>query len=434
MGLWHCQFVDQEQSDEEAEEFGDYDDMGMSRQQKAAKTEFAGATLELRDDGTYALQAEDYNSSHGTWTVDGARLALRESEDCTNGYEGLEYSYSSEESFTVAFKLNADSHDGLDVLVLTFGRDQPRARAAASDAFVDRLLSLDDEDEVYELLDELLDGDTDATELARELWDAWVAGTIAADPESDSHWLQTLAFGDERLIESGGFAHAHAKHALETLEYDRDREMFDIVEEVFVHLPKDDDADAVLAPLFRGKWLDTMTASRFMGGGVPEEFFERRLMPQPDADDAARAHLRKGYYTRFEAIEKLYPGGHPDLPAVVLRYRGRGLLDVPQAMIRERGIEAEALASAIAWLEDADNNHASSTGLSMMMHALVLLVAEGSELPPVLTEALSQEIKGMIMGSPSDDEKARLRQLAAELPEDQRKLVHARFWLDAKAG
>ena len=460
LGMWYCELVDQEQSEDEADAYGDYDDMGFSREQKASKTEFAGATLELFEDGRYELKAQDYNSSHGTWEEDGGSVALRQADDCINGYEGLEYSHGGGDRFTVSFKLNADSHDGLDILVLTFGREPPKQKGPKPDNFVDQLLAVEDEDELYEVLDEAFgnpddDGDDDGDDddddgprapkterrppeaLCAELWDAWLEGRIAADPEAEDHWLQTQAFSDERVTEGGGFSHRHARHALETLDYDDHREMFGVVEDKLAHLPEDPAADAELAPLLAtaqdGKWLARLVESRFLGGGHPEAFYARPLLPQPETAEASRAYLSKtGYYTRFEAIEGLYPPGHPDLAKIALRYRGRGLLDVPLELIERRGIRAEAKAAALAWLEDPKTNKGTTTGLSAMMFALVFAVEDGESLPDSVVEALGTEIKGMVMGSPTDEEKAKLRAIAAKLPEEQRARVHARFWLDPK--
>ena len=67
-----------------------------------------------------------------------------------------------------------------------------------------------------------------------------------------------------------------------------------------------------------------------------------------------------------------------------------------------------------------------------MMFAVVFAVEDGESLPDSVVEALGTEIKGMVMGSPTDEEKAKLRAIAAKLPEEQRARVHARFWLDPK--
>ena len=438
LGRWYCELVDQEQSEDEADEYGDYDDMGFSRQQKASKTEFAGATLELFEDRRYELKAQDYNSSHGTWTEDSNGVTLTQADDCINGYDGLDYAHGGADRFTVCFKLNADSHDGLDILVLTFGRTPPKQKGEGPQSFVDRLLEAEDEDEVYEILDDVFENEQrPAAELCAELWDAWLEGRIAADPEAETYWLQTQAFGDDRVTEGGGFTHRHARHALETFDYDDDRDMFNLVQDRLAQLPEDEAADAELAPLIAsaqdGKWLGQLVQSRFLGGGLPEAFFARALMPKPETDEASRAYLSKtGYYTRFEAIEQLYPPGHEDLAKIVIRYRGRGLLEVPLELIARRGIRAEAKAAALAWLESPSTNKASTTGLSAMMFAVVFAVEDGEPLADAVVEALGVEIKGMVMGSPLDEEKATLRTIAAKLPEDQRALVHARFWLDPK--
>ena len=123
LGIWYCTLVDQEQSDEEADEYGEYGDYGDSEPQKADRTEYAGTTLELLDDGRYVLKGpQDYQGSHGTWTEEGGSVRLTQADDCVNGYEGLVYAIHCGEQFVVGFKLVPDAHDGLDIVVLTFGR------------------------------------------------------------------------------------------------------------------------------------------------------------------------------------------------------------------------------------------------------------------------------------------------------------------------
>lgn len=123
-GTWHCEFVDQEQSEEEEDEYGDYDDDGESRREPASQTDFANATLEFFEDHRYKLTANDYSNSAGRWSIDeNNRLVLKESDDCTNGYEGFSWStFNGRDSVTIGWKLNDDSHDGLDTLILEFGR------------------------------------------------------------------------------------------------------------------------------------------------------------------------------------------------------------------------------------------------------------------------------------------------------------------------
>lgn len=437
LGRWYCQVVDQEQSDAAEEAFGAYDDGGMSREQKAAKTEFANATLEIAKDGRYTLEGEAHNRSHGTWRAKGKKIELSEAEDCTNGFEGLEYAFGDDERFTLGFKLNDDSHDGLDTLILVFGREAPNAAGADASTLAGKLAAADDEDEVYDMLDAAFDEADDPSALAAELWDAWMAGQLAADPAADNARLQSLAFGDERLVEAGGFSHVHASHALRTLEYDRDRAMFDTVVDLLPRLLKDDAADAELAPHIadaaNGKWLERLTASRFQGGGTPEAFFARALMPQPATDEAARAHLKRVWdFTRSEAIEHLYPKGHPDFVSVILKYRGKGLLTLPLEWIDQRGLRAEAREFAEAWLADPASRVASSAGLSMMMFAMVFAVEAGDDPSPALAAALATEPKGSVSGGPDPSEKERLRGYAAKLPGDLRELAYARFWLTPK--
>ena len=123
-GTWHCQFVDHEQSEEEEDEYGDYDDSGESRREPASETEFAGATLKFFDDNRYKLTANDYSNSDGHWSFDeDNHLALTQSDDCTNGYEGFLWtSFNGRDSVKIGWKLNDDSHDGQDTLILEFGR------------------------------------------------------------------------------------------------------------------------------------------------------------------------------------------------------------------------------------------------------------------------------------------------------------------------
>ena len=111
LGLWYCELVDQEQSDDEAEEFGDYDHFDRPPQ-KAAATEFATTTIELREDGTYRLEGPEWGSSHGTWSKSDG-LALREAEDSSNGFDGLEYAHHSGERLVVAVARRPEHHPEL---------------------------------------------------------------------------------------------------------------------------------------------------------------------------------------------------------------------------------------------------------------------------------------------------------------------------------
>lgn len=427
LGLWYCELVDREQSEAQAEEFGDYDDYGDRPPQKAAKTEFATTTIELLADGTYRLEGPEWGCSHGTWTHKKKDLTLSEASDSSNGFDGLEYAHHRGGRLVVAFKLVPDAHDGLDVLVLTFGRTPPKARGPKPESFVDRLIAVEDEDELYELLDAL---EGEPAELERALWDAWIDGRFLIDPESDLYSLHLQALESEALSKAGGFTCAHAKHALTTVSFDEQRDLFDAVLNRLALLPEDARAEAELAPLIAGPWFDRMVSYRYLGGGLPEALFHRRLIPQPAMDDACRAHLQKTYYTRFESIERLFPPDHPDFAKIVIRYRGRGLLELPLAQIDARGVADEARAAAIELLADSQAERSMELWLSAILFAVVLSIRAKQPLPALVLDNLAKERKGMVMGGLSEQEKVTLRELISALPEDQRALVGARFWLN----
>ena len=426
LGLWYCELVDQEQSDDEAEEFGDYDHFDRPPQ-KAAATEFATTTIELREDGTYRLEGPEWGSSHGTWSKSDG-LALREAEDSSNGFDGLEYAHHSGERLVVAFKLVPDAHDGLDVMVLTFGRTQPAAKGPKPDGLIEQLLSTDDEDEVYELLYEFED---DPAEVERALWDAWVDGRFLSDPHSDLYSVQRQMLEHDNLRKAGGFTHAHARHAL-TIDFGEQADLFELLIEKIARLPADEVADAELQPLLMGEHVQPIARLRFLGGGLPEEFYRRRVVPQPAMDDACRAYVLRTYYTRFESIERLFPSGHPDFAQAIVRYRGTDLLTLPLSTIEERGVAGEVLEVALELLADESATQSMELWLSCVLLGVVLPLRAGQPLPPIVLENLSKERRGTVMGGLSEDEKARLREMVTALPPEQRKLVHARFWLDQK--
>lgn len=250
LGLWYCALIDQIQSEEEEQEFGEYDDNFDRPPQKAGKTDFAETTLELLADGSYRLQSMDWACSHGTWTASEDAFVLTEDDGSSNGFERLESSHRDGEHLVVAFKLVPDAHDGLDVLVLSFGRNPPVARPEGTIA---RANALADDDDVYSLIDA---HEADPAALARELWDAWVAGALLLDPDTETFDFQLQLLGSDALRESGGFGHGHAKHALIHLRPEQDRELLELVLELLPCLPIDDDADAELAPLVTTPWRE----------------------------------------------------------------------------------------------------------------------------------------------------------------------------------
>jgi hypothetical protein len=137
-----------------------------------------------------------------------------------------------------------------------------------------------------------------------------------------------------------------------------------------------------------------------------------------------------GYFSRFEAIPGLFPAGHPDAAKVAIRYRGRGLLELPLAFIDERGLCEAALTAAIELLATPEAERAMELWLNAMVFAVVLSVRAGQPIPAPVLESLAEDRKGMVMGSLGDGEKDMLRGWIAELPADQRSLVEARYYLD----
>lgn len=427
LGLWYCHTVDQEQSEEEEDEFGEYDDFGREPQ-KASKTEHAQTKIDFRSDGTYELTGgDDYMTSKGTWTLDGTNLELTEVEPA-GGYDGMEYTFFRGSSLTIAYKLIPDAHDGLDILVLQFTRDEPKARGPKPEGLVDRLAQAEDTDEMWEALDQELDEkERDPAEVARELWDAVVQGQLLADPESDAFHDQLEAIGDDRLTESGGFTHDHALALLPKTE-PRD-DLGDLLQDLIASLPADA-KDEQLAPHMSEEWLKEFAQSRFLGGGAPEELFRRPVFPQPAMDEASRAYALRSDYTRFEAIEQLFPPGHPDSARVAIRYRGQGLLSVPLALLRTRGLVKEAREIALATV--ADDKAMRSLGIrhSALVFAIALSVELGEPIPNAVFEELTHERQGMMFGSLTPEERQELEQMIADLPEARRELVTEKLYLD----
>ncbi len=430
-GKWFCRLVDQEQSDDESEEFGD-DDYGFDAEpQKASKTEFAGATLVFNDDETYRLEgADDSLCFFGTWKHDDDGLELTEHEDCINGYDGLEYTYVGQDTVTVGIKLIPDAHDGLDILVLTFSREPEPVRGTKPDDFVGQILFAEDEEDIDQALEDAEEEGRDPVDLARDLWDAVVDGRLAHDPESEIHYLHTSALGAEIITQSvGGFNHDHAIYCLGNVDYDDNRDLADLAIDMISTLAPGP-RDAELAPLLPDAWLDRMVSSRFLGGGAPEELYHRALFPQPRTDDACREYMARSYYTRFEAFEHLFPEGQPSTAAVLIQYRGKGLLHTPLALLRERDLVAQARDHALAFLQDPAHVHSTSRWQSACIFGLMLSFELGEPVPEVVFTALSTEGGGMTMGSMNADEKADMRNAIGSLPKAQRDLVTRRLFLD----
>ncbi len=153
MTIWYCHLVGQEQSAAGRKKYGAHPDAGKRRPVKAEKTEFAGATLEFKPDGTYTLAAPEFapTNSHGTWSSKDDVLVVTQAKDCINGHEAVQYVRSSGDAVVFAFRLVADAHDGLDTLVLTFRREAP-AEAVPAGGFLEQLLAAKDETEVFEVL------------------------------------------------------------------------------------------------------------------------------------------------------------------------------------------------------------------------------------------------------------------------------------------
>lgn len=428
LGRWYCHTVDQEQSEEEEEEFGEYDD--YREPQKASKTEHAQTVIELREDGTYELTgSDDYMTSRGTWTLDGGDFELTEVEPA-GGYEQLEYVSYRGDRLIIAYKLIPDAHDGLDVLVLTFTRDEPVARGPKPEGLVERFAVAEDEDELWEALDEALDEqERPADEVARELWDAVVEGKLLVEDGSERYDAQASVLGDERLQEPGGFTHAHALHLLPKMR-PRQHDLADLLADLIGTLPPDP-RDEELAALMGDDWVREFARLRFLGGGTPEALYRRPLFPQPQMDDACREQLRAGSeFTRFESIAHLLPPGHPDTAGVVIRYRGRGLLETPLALIRERELQSQARAAALEALADEKAMRSLSRRQSACIFALVLSIELGEPVPEIVFTTLSQEAKGMMTGSMNADERKTVKGLIADLPQEQRELVTERLFLD----
>lgn len=347
-GTWYCQLVDQVQSDEAAERDG-FDERSGERQQPAAKTDFAGARLELHADHRWELDARDPYPSFGTWKLQRGELRLTPAEDCIKWYERIVSSGFSGDKLVIEVELIPDAHDGLDVLVLVFGREAPVERVVPA-GYIAQIREAD-EDAFYALMDEL-DGEHGA-ERAREIWDAWAAGELAADPDSPHHEIESWAVREPRAIERGGFTHAHALHALAVVDPVQDDQLAYTIEDGIVRLPEDSVKDAELAAQMSPGWIDRFALSRITGGGISAEFYRRMVVPRAATDEATRRLLLAcNDYTRFDQIAELFPGAHADLPAVAIRYCGYQLLLLPLALLEERGLVDATRAALASMLDD----------------------------------------------------------------------------------
>lgn len=426
LGTWYCHVVAQVQSDEEFDAYGPYGDPRPPM--KASRTAHAGATLRLDEDNRYELASDgEALSSFGTWSIEDGRLQLTEAEECYNGFDGLEFVDPLGGSLRVGFKLVPDAHDGLDVQVLEFGREEPATRP---DDPIEALLWAEG-GEMWDVLYELVDsGEWEAAEIAAHVWDAVVEGRCAADPTEDVYWTHVDLLGSEIIVgSSGGFTREHALYALEHVDPAEQRNLANILTDMLVALPAGP-RDADLEPLVTEKWIRHLTHYRNVGGGPPEEFFDRAFFAQPLTDDISREYVGTQRYSVFDSIPRLFPPGHPEAAAVAIRYRGRGLFDIPLAFLRERGLESEAREAALAFLADEDNAARSGLWLSAILFATALTLERNEPLPQAVTAALQTELSGMIAGGLTADEKERVKALISDLPEDQRNLMSRRFFLD----
>jgi hypothetical protein len=435
IGTWYLQLVDQEQSEEEAEEFGEYpNSLFGTPPRKASRSPYAGAILELRTDNSYAMTVPEveWAASRGRWSSAGGELSMTEAEDCDNGFDGLYSSRHADGRLTLAFRLVPDAHDGKDLLLFTFTREAPVDRGPAPDDPVERLLQAEDEGEMWDIYDEVQDDALPS--FARALWDAWAAGRLAADLDAPNYDVQLDLLCDRRVLESGGLSHEHVLHGLRTLDWDAGHNLAQRILGGLVGLPAEPRADAEIAALIASTdgWLDELAASRFVGGGVPEAVFDSPRVPQPDADEASRAYLgTASYFTRFEAIERLYPEPQEhreELAAILIHYRGQRLLTRPLDLIRARGLEREAKAAALALLGDPDQA-LSAAWPSALMFAWVLSLDAGEPIPEAAIDALAVEPRYMGVGGLDPDEREQLRALIEPLPELQREGFRARLHL-----
>jgi hypothetical protein len=394
-------------------------------------TALARVVLSFGGDGGWTMVATAEGvSAAGSWE-EKPRLSL-EAADTGEAVTDLEYAYRWDDQIHLGLR-RAPDDEHRDVWALTFRRDEPVVGPPGA-ALLASLLECDDIDAMYERLEEAdreKDSDAERSVLARALWNAAVDGRWAADPESDGYWDQVSLLGDDEIKEvEGAFTHDHAEHMLRTVDPEEQDDLRDVVVDALVTLPEDP-RDAELTALMTKPWVEDLVRGRFLGGGAPEAIFARAFMPQPLTDDLSRAYVTKTTYTRPEAIEGLFAPDHPDLPRVLLHDRGRGFVARSMDRIDRFDLADPCRTLAHEILADAANAGSAGRWQSALILA-VLLREDPDALSPLVDEAFGVEIRGMMFGSPDDEEKRRLRESIASLPDAQRAAVEARLYLIPK--
>ena len=424
LGTWHCRTLTQYRSDELIDAVGEDD-----REPKpvpASRTEYGNATLEIREDGTYALTTgSDAFDSSGHWTLEPNRPFLVESDACTNGHERLESAGLDGEAFMVRFVLVPDAHDGLDILELSFRREPSPAPDPGADPLIAQLREAEEAPAMRTVVGE---SGRDEAEVVRLLWDSFVAGDFAANEDLETHWEERELLSDEWVTETrGGFTHDHAVHAMSVIDPDDDEEFAGLVVDMVATLDPDP-KDEALAPLMTDAWLRAFVDWRSAERGPGEAFFGRPIFAQPRTDDVSRACVLEGEYDGFDAIAHLFPEGHPQAADAATMYRGKGLLSIPLQFIRERGIETRAREVALERI--ARGEPCRGLHESACLFATLLTIERGEPLPDIVLEAWRRDPgRFAVRGALNPGERTMVRDAIANLPAAQQESIVQRLRL-----
>ncbi len=425
-GPWNIHEIRQYQS-EASRANGEHPD-GEGREDPR-RSDLAGAVLDAAADGRWALRTDGETRAQGTWELRKGKLEFAEDPDFSSGYSRLVAARADKRSLSIAFELIPDAHDGLDVLELTFGREPLPEQLDAHNALrmIAAGLSSDQHEQLSRLEDQQL------VELMTAAWDAWLAGTFASD-ESTPTYRDQVELLDSRttpeMVARGVFRHAHALHALRSLDENGRRLLGAVVRRGIVALPSVPDADLEIARAITHEWLKAFAYDRSYGGSAPETLWRSPRFPTPAFDDECRS--------RF-----LEPG---------FAFGNRNVLGTLFAKLAERARAAVHLKS-IVWsdIEDAlrahpeiarDEAHAflamteekrravqgTSTAWSNAQFFAVVCREDPGTLPPAVVEALGNRVTTR-EGSFDDAAKAYARTSIASLPEVLRTSAAQALWL-----
>lgn len=326
-GQWICRRVAYEQSDE-LRARGGADDVEGPPPQSASKTEFAKAELAIASGGQFAVHAPAIAGEPivtGTWQQKGKQLTAV-AERLDYGQE-LVAMRMRNEMIEVAVRLNDDSYDSHDVLVLVFHR----AGDGDQRALLDSLGSF----ELWEQAERLRDEIGDDGEISALLWGAFERGEWPPDGVSAG----VLARFTDAATAAGVARFVH------TQQPDPDVE----IQALLACVPAG--SEEAVAAAMTEIWLEDLAQSRMLAWSDLRFDGEVRaaLLPQPAFDDVCRAYALRQDSNNLDAIRALTPDASASRIAALVQYTGpdrfQVLVDASAAVPRE--VATDVLSTAL---------------------------------------------------------------------------------------